>query len=132
MILLHSASQLVTPVSDGFRIIEDGAIASEGDSIIFVGSTQEALSSFRGAEKIDVSGKVILPGFVDPHTHLIFGGDRCNEFLMRLRGATYQEIAAAGGGILSTVQATRAAGEEELYETALKNMETMQKYGTTA
>lgn len=135
MILLHGATQVVTPLSsrsDGFLVLENGCIVSENERILYVGNTEDGVARYPDAEKVDVSGKVVLPGFVDAHTHLIFGGDRSHEFLMRLRGATYREIASAGGGILSTVRATRAAGEEELYKTALKNMEWMLKCGTTA
>lgn len=132
MILIHDAAQLVTPLSGGgLSVIENGAIVSDQDKILFVGSTSEALSSYPGVEKIDATGKVLMPGFVDPHTHLIFGGDRCPEFLMRLRGATYQEIAAAGGGIQHTVRATRDASEQTLAEHSLRHLETMLQYGTT-
>lgn len=132
MILLHSAVQVVTPLSQGgMQIIKNGAVVWEGDKIIFVGKTEDAIPSFPAAERIDVSGKVILPGFVDSHTHLIFGGDRCEEFLMRLRGATYQEIAAAGGGIHSTVRATRMASPEQLRQSAQSHLQRMLESGST-
>ena len=132
MILIHDAAQLVTPLPNGdFSVIENGAIVSEKEKILFTGSTKEALSSYSNLEKIDATGKVLMPGFVDPHTHLIFGGDRCDEFLTRLRGATYQEIAAAGGGIQHTVRATRDTPEEILEENSLRNLETMLQHGTT-
>jgi imidazolonepropionase len=132
MILLHSASQIVTPHAYGkFLVLEDGAIGFEGDAICFVGTTSEGLASFPNAMKIDVSGKVLTPGFVDAHTHLIFAGDRSQEFLMKLRGATYQEIAASGGGILHTMRETRGASEEGLREKALANLQIMLQNGTT-
>lgn len=132
MIAIHNIAQLVTPLTGGkFLILSDAGIASENGRIVFVGRNQELLSSFPNTEKIDASGRVVLPGFVDAHTHLIFAGDRCNEFVMRLRGATYQEIAAAGGGIQSTVQATRSASFEELLERAESNLHTMIQNGTT-
>jgi imidazolonepropionase len=132
MIVYHSAAQIVTPTSTGqFRIIDHGAIVSDGESISFVGSTNEALHSFPSAAKVDVSGKVIVPGFVDAHTHLLYGGDRCAEFLMRLRGATYQEIAAAGGGIQHTVRETRVSSEEQLFQQGLSDLEQMLATGTT-
>lgn len=132
MILLHSASQIATPKSDGsFAVIPDGAIAAEKDRIVFVGTSAEGLASYPQAEKMDVSGKVLIPGFVDAHTHAIFGGDRCNEFLMRLRGATYQQIAASGGGIQSTMKATRAASAEQLLSSTEIHLQKMLEYGTT-
>jgi len=132
MILLHNAAQLVTPLENGeFSVIENGSIAADGERITFVGTSSEALHSYPAAERINVAGKVILPGFVDAHTHLIFGGDRCSEFLMRLRGATYQEIAAAGGGIQSTVQATREASEEKLLRDSIGHVQRMLEMGTT-
>jgi imidazolonepropionase len=132
MILLKNARQLVTPLASGdFQVLENAAIAAENGQILFVGSTEEASEKFPSAEGVDASGKVVLPGFVDAHTHSIFGGDRCNEFLMRLRGATYQEIAAAGGGIQSTVKATRSASEEELLEKTKTHLKKMLQFGTT-
>ncbi len=132
MILLHSAAQIVTPHAVGkFLVLEDGAIGFEGDAICFVGSTLEGLSSFPDAMKINVSGKVLTPGFVDAHTHLIFAGDRSQEFLMKLGGATYQEIAANGGGILHTMRETRSASEETLRDNALINLQLMLQNGTT-
>jgi imidazolonepropionase len=133
MLILHSAQQLVTPVGNGkLRIVEDGAIVSDQSRILFVGATPEALHSYPQAEKMDLSGKVLLPGFVDAHTHSIFGGNRCSEFLMRLEGATYQQIAAAGGGIQSTVKATRAATEDDLLDAATNQLQIMMQYGTTS
>jgi imidazolonepropionase len=133
MQILHSAQQVVTPLQNGkTSVIENGAIVSQSSKILFVGSTAEALHSYPGAEKVDISGKILLPGFVDAHTHAIFGGDRCSEFLMRLSGATYEQIAAAGGGIQSTVSATRKASEEELTSAAAGNLEKMLQYGTTS
>lgn len=133
MITLHNAAQVVTPLTGGgFRVLDHGAIVYNQDSIVFAGSSEEALASYPSAERIDVSGKVLLPGFVDAHTHLIFAGNRCNEFLMRLRGATYQEIAAGGGGIQSTVTATRAAPPEQLLKSARDDLQTMLSFGTTS
>jgi imidazolonepropionase len=132
MILLHNAAQVVTPLENGqFLVIENGSIAAEGDRIDFVGPADEARHFFPDAEIMDVSGKVLLPGFVDAHTHLIFGGDRCAEFLMRLRGSTYQEIAAAGGGIQNTVRATRDASEEQLLRNSIGHLRQMMALGTT-
>lgn len=82
-------------------------------------------------ETINAKGRCVLPGFVDSHTHIVFGGDRANEFGQRLRGATYQEIAAAGGGIAHTVEKTRLASFNELYKSASKLLESAVRYGTT-
>jgi imidazolonepropionase len=132
MILIHNAAQLVTPLSNGrFLVLENAAVVADRGIIEFVGSTSEALASYPAAEKVNAKGKVLLPGFVDPHTHLIFGGDRCHEFMMRLEGATYQQIAASGGGIQHTVRGTREASEDNLFNTSMRHIQEMIRYGTT-
>jgi imidazolonepropionase len=112
-------------IADGGLLIEDGRIAAVGRS----GEIEKALPA--GAEVIDASRKVVLPGFVDAHAHPVFAGDRIDEFEMRTRGATYEEIAQSGGGIRSTVQKTRAASEEELLSRAKKHAEWFLRGGTT-
>jgi imidazolonepropionase len=114
--------------------ISDGAIACEGATILAAGRTEDvraqvALAS--GAIVVDGRGHSLVPGFVDPHTHVVFAGDRRDELRRRLGGATYAEIAAAGGGILSTVRATRAASDEELVEQSRVRLSEMLKEGTT-
>ncbi|MDX1999533.1 MAG: imidazolonepropionase [Thermoanaerobaculia bacterium] len=102
--------------------------------IAFVGTPAERRAEFGElplADRLDGRGGTLVPGFVDPHTHLPWGGSREEEFHRRLGGATYQEIAAAGGGILSSVRATRAAGEDELVERVLRRMDWMLVCGTT-
>ncbi len=120
--LIHSASQLIT-LSGGPRrgdrmaelnIIADGAVLIRDGMIEDVGTSTEMRSAYPNEEMLDVQGKAVIPGFVDPHTHLIWAGDRAHEFEMRLQGKTYMEIMAAGGGIASTVRATRNASVEEL------------------
>lgn len=116
--------------------IKNGAMLF-GDKIEWIGSSdaaQEALSNgkMKPERTIDCTGRTIMPGFVDSHTHIIFAGNRSEEFSRRLRGATYQEIAAAGGGILSTVNATRHASVEELFLKGKMLSESAVKYGTTA
>jgi imidazolonepropionase len=115
--------------------IKDGAILF-GEKIEWIGTTKEAeklvkKKSFFPSKIIDASGKTIMPGFVDSHTHIVFGGNRSHEFGKRLRGATYQEIAADGGGILTTVRGTRDATIRQLTETGKSLAIEAMKHGTT-
>ena len=107
-------------------IIEDGAVACDGDRIAYVGRTRSAPG---GDQQIDAHGALLTPGLVDPHTHLIFAGDRAHEHALRLAGKTYLEIAHAGGGILSTVRATRAASDEQLLAGARERLARMVRSG---
>ncbi len=113
--------------------IADGAIAVEGDRIAFAGVAAEIKSKPEqfAHEVIDAGGRWITPGLVDCHTHLVFGGDRADEFEQRLGGATYEEIARAGGGIRSTVRATRAASEDALVAAALPRLDRLLAEGVT-
>ncbi|MGE5222170.1 MAG: imidazolonepropionase [Omnitrophica WOR_2 bacterium] len=111
--------------------IEDGAVLVRGEKIVDFGSSAELLSAYPDELAIDASGSVVMPGFVDPHTHLIWYGDRAVEFEMRLQGKTYLEILATGGGILSTVEATRSASLEQLLEETRPRLKTMLSFGTT-
>ena len=112
-------------IPDGGLLVEDGRIARVGRS----SEIEQTLPA--GVEVIDARGKVVLPGFVDAHAHPVFAGDRVDEFEMRSRGATYEEIAASGGGIRSTVRKTRAATEDELLAQAKKHAEWFLRGGTT-
>ena len=115
-------------------LLADAAIAAQGADLVYVGPANRMPAAVRVAKdavRIDAGGGVVLPGFVDCHTHLVFGGWRAGEFAQRVAGATYQQILAAGGGILSTVKATRAAGEEELTERAERRLQHMMGCGTT-
>jgi imidazolonepropionase len=112
-------------------IIQDGAVLTEGEKILAVGPSQELCAVYPNEPLLDVSGKVVMPGFVDPHTHAIWAGDRATEFEMRLQGASYLEIMAAGGGILSTVRATREASLDRLIEETRPRLRSMFKLGTT-
>lgn len=98
-------------------IIGDGAVIAEGDTIVWVGRDAE-LAAADDLEEVDLGGALLTPGLIDCHTHLVYGGDRATEFELRLQGATYEEIARAGGGIRSTVAATRAASDDELFVSA--------------
>ena len=102
-----------------YGLIEDAAIALDGDKIVWVGPYSELPESMAHGERSSLLGRLVTPALVDCHTHLIFGGNRAKEFEMRLEGASYEEIARAGGGIVSTVQATRDTSEETLLADAL-------------
>lgn len=115
----------------GLGVIEDGLIASREGRIAFAGSRADFPSNADAVERIDCAGRWITPGLVDCHTHLVFGGNRAHEFELRLQGASYEEIARAGGGIVSTVAATRAAGEVELIAGALPRLDTLIGEGVT-
>ncbi len=112
-------------------LIPDGAVAVEDGTIVAVGPTAEVEALYRALTVLKAEGKVVLPGFVDAHTHALFAGFRAEEFEMRLRGATYLEIMRAGGGIQSTVNATRAASWETLLGETRSRLEKMLAYGTT-
>ena len=114
--------------------IHDGAVAISGNSIVFVGTTNELFSNFFPNGKtviIDATNRLVTPGFVDPHTHIIFDGFRENELEMKLAGKTYLEILESGGGILKTVRATRKASLEILIQNGKKILNRMMEYGTT-
>ena len=112
-------------------ILENSAIVIRDDKIIEVGNSDELISRYSLVERIDAAGMAVVPGFVDPHTHLIWAGDRANEFEMRLQGKTYMEIMAAGGGIFATLTATRKASLEELVAQSLERALRAFSYGTT-
>lgn len=112
-------------VKNGGMVVQDGLVVKTGPS----DEIEKALPG--GARVIDAAGMVVLPGFVDAHAHPVFGGDRVDEFEMRSRGATYEEIAAAGGGIRSSVRRTRAASEDELLRQAMKHASWFLQGGTT-
>ena len=114
---------------DGYGSIRDGAIALTGTSISWLGPRSEWRDNAR--EEHDVRGAWITPGLIDCHTHLVYAGNRAHEFELRLKGATYEEIARAGGGILSTVKATRAASEDELASLAQKRLDQWAREGAT-
>jgi imidazolonepropionase len=112
-------------------IIKDGSVAVNEGKIVAVGKTREIKRKFEGRETMDADGKVVMPGFVDPHTHLVFAGSREEEFEMRIQGSNYMEILERGGGILKTVRETRKASRDELFESCKKTLDTMLEHGTT-
>jgi imidazolonepropionase len=122
-------AQLATMEGEGLGLVEDGAVAAKDGRIAWVGP-RDALPG-TGIETTDCGGAWILPGLIDCHTHLVFGGDRADEFERRLAGEDYQAILKAGGGILSTVRATRAASEEALLAAALPRAEALIAEGVT-
>jgi imidazolonepropionase len=123
---LNARLASLAPERPGLGIIESGAIAAREGRIAFAGPQDELPAEWRnGARRVDCEGRWITPALIDCHTHLVYGGDRAREFELRLKGATYEEIAREGGGILSTVRLTRAAGEEELIRSALKRLDAL-------
>lgn len=137
--LLHSASQLLTLAGGPQRgkvlgtlgIIENGAVVLRDEKILAVGATEELKAAYPDEPTLDASRCVLMPGFVDPHTHLIWAGDRADEFEMKMAGTAYLDILAAGGGILSTVKATRTANIETLIAQTRPRLLRMFAHGTT-
>jgi imidazolonepropionase len=112
-------------------LVADAAVAVVDGFVLWVGPEVDTPAEYGDLTRLDAGGGAVLPGFVDPHTHLVFAGDRSDEFARRLRGESYEEILAAGGGILSTVEATRATSEDDLYEAAAERVWRMLESGTT-
>src|SRR5262245_30726087 len=111
--------------------IERGLIAARDGRIVYAGTRSDFPVDADAAERIDCGGRWITPGLVDCHTHLVFGGNRAHEFELRLKGASYEEIARAGGGIVSTVVATRRASEADLVSGALPRLDALIGEGVT-
>ncbi len=111
--------------------VTDAVVAIEEGRVAYAGPSADAPTA-EGAEVVDCGGRAVIPGFVDAHTHLVFAGDRADEFRRKMDGESYRDIAAAGGGVLSTVYATRAAGEGELLDLAIERVRRMVAAGTTA
>jgi len=129
--MIRNAAQLLTINDADLGIIEDGAVKVENGIITWVGRTAELRTEDRESQSIDASGCVVMPGFIDCHTHLVFGGYRDDEFEQRLKGRSYKEIAEAGGGILATVRKTRQAPESELLAAGRSRLQEMLEWGTT-
>ncbi|WP_431300069.1 imidazolonepropionase [Tabrizicola sp. BL-A-41-H6] len=130
MSLLLTDATLAT-MTDGYGLIADGAVAIVGERIAWVGPQSAIPAPYQQFPKEHFGGRLVTPGLIDCHTHVIFGGDRAAEFEMRLNGASYEEVARAGGGILSTVKATRAASEADLLAAALPRVDQMIAAGAT-
>jgi imidazolonepropionase len=141
LLIIHASQLLTIATFNGepqrgralgdLGLIEDGALAIHGESIIDAGSSSDLLTRCSATHTIDAQGKVVMPGFVDPHTHAVWAGDRASEFEQRIAGATYLEIMQAGGGIMSTVRATRAASVDQLVEHTRPRLDRMLAHGTT-
>ncbi|HPS32790.1 MAG TPA: imidazolonepropionase [Anaerolineaceae bacterium] len=139
MLLIHNTSfvyQLTLSAQRGSALgalnpLPKGAVLLEGERILAVGAPADLLLQHPEADLLDAGGNAVLPGFVDPHTHLVWAGDRANEFEMRLQGKSYMEIMAAGGGIAATLKATRAASLEQLLEETRPRAQSAFRHGTT-
>jgi imidazolonepropionase len=141
-LMIHSAGQLCTVAGpEGpqrgnnlglLEIIENGAIAVKNGRIVEVGPNSELIRRYAADNVVDAMGRCVIPGFVDPHTHLPWYGDRASEFEMRLAGASYMEIMAAGGGIMSTVRHTREATVSDLVKDNQPRLNRMLVHGTTS
>jgi imidazolonepropionase len=138
-LLLKNIGQLLTMEADGPRrgsemntlpLITDAALGINNGKIVFVGKAAET-GHLKAKHEINCEGKLVTPGLVDPHTHLVFGGSREHELALKQQGVPYLEILKRGGGILSTVEATRKASEEELYKKAAFHLDRMLSYGIT-
>ena len=140
-LILHNAGQLVTCAAGGnpkrgaamrdVGIIESGAVAIRDGKILAAGKSSDILTDFDTPNAIDAEGQVICPGFVDPHTHIVFAGNRLDEFELKIKGADYLEILENGGGIISTVRQTREASSDELLGQARTRLDKMLANGTT-
>jgi imidazolonepropionase len=121
----------MVPGTDGLGLVDDGLIACRDGRIVYAGSLAGAPAALDALEVIDCERRWITPGLIDCHTHLVYAGDRAREFEQRLNGVSYEAIARAGGGILSTVQATRAASEAELIAASLPRLDALLAEGVT-
>jgi imidazolonepropionase len=141
-LLIENASELITLQGwsqkpalgvhlKDLLVLRNGSVAIHKGTIIAVRKASEIKKEFSGEECLDASGEVVMPGFVDPHTHLVFAGSREHEFEMRVEGSSYMQILQKGGGIMNTVRETRNASKEQLFENARKTLDVMLEHGTT-
>lgn len=130
MYTLWHHCQIATMEGGKYHLLTDGAMLTHNATLFWVGDRRD-LPDVSVAHAVDLEGRVVTPGLVDCHSHAVFGGDRAREFEMRLNGASYAEIAAAGGGIASTVNATRQASESELFASAKRRVSALCKDGVT-
>lgn len=139
-LLISNIGQLVTCASSKPKrgremldvgLVENGSVAIANGKIVAVGKAEDLERSHDAEDHIDAEGKVVCPGFVDPHTHIVFAGDRLDEFELKIKGADYLDILEHGGGIISTVRETRAATLDSLVEVSRKRLDKMLACGTT-
>jgi imidazolonepropionase len=142
LLVMNIGQLCVVPAQDGgpqrgqalgeLGLISDAALAVRAGRVVAAGPHGEITARYAAAQTLDAAGRCVVPGFVDPHTHLPWYGERAAEFELRLQGASYMEIMAAGGGIMSTVRQTRAAGLADLVAANLPRLQRMLAYGTTS
>jgi imidazolonepropionase len=125
-------ARLATMAGPELGVVERGTVAAKDGRIAFAGAMADLPSGWDARERVPLDGRWVTPGLIDCHTHLVYAGDRAHEFELRLAGASYEEIARAGGGIVSTVKATRAANEHELVAQSLPRLDTLIREGVTA
>lgn len=130
-IWLNARLATLNPARPGLGVVENGAVAAADDRIAFVGAIGDLPTGWDACERVTLDGRWITPGLIDCHTHIVHGGDRALEFEMRLAGKSYEEIARHGGGIFSTVRATRQASEDELVTSALPRLDRLLAEGVT-
>lgn len=131
-LLVNARLATMAANSAPYGLIEDGALVLNGDQITWAGARNDLPADYRELPAEDLGGRLVTPGLIDCHTHVVFGGNRAKEFEMRLEGASYEEVARAGGGIVSTVTATRQASEDELLVSALARVDALIAEGVTA
>jgi len=124
-------ARLAMMVGEGLDMVDKGAVAARDGRIVFAGAETDLPAGLAGAETIDCEGRLITPGLIDCHTHLVHAGNRANEFEMRLAGATYEDVARAGGGIVSSVRALRTADEDALVAQSLPRLDALMAEGVT-
>jgi imidazolonepropionase len=129
--LLVTNARIATMRGARYSIVENGALAMEHGRITWVGPMREASARLRDGDVVDAQGRLVTPGLVDCHTHLVYAGDRAREFEMRLRGMSYADIAKVGGGIAATVKATRAATNADLRAASSKRLDELMAEGVT-
>src|SRR5687768_9321724 len=140
-LIILNIGQLLTCASGGkpkrgpemrnLGIIKDAGVAVIGGNIAGFGRSKDVAASFRSEDEVDAGGQVACPGFVDPHTHIVYAGDRLDEFEMKIKGADYLEILESGGGIIATVRKTREASPETLVQNSTERLNRMLACGTT-